>query len=103
MRRSSWITLAFLAALGAALLYTSLRSGRIECEVCMSYQGRLRCARALAPTESEAKQSATTTACATLTSGRAQSMECSRILPARLSCAQEGRLSGSSPEDGSRP
>lgn len=87
MRRSTAITTVILLALAALMIWTSLQVGQVECRVCMTYQGRRECAAASAPTADDALRSATTMACATITSGRAQSLECGRTPPAESTCS----------------
>ena len=86
MRRSTVITLAVLLILAAVMIWTSFSDANIECEMCMTYDGRINCARAAAPTEEEAERSAKSTACATIAAGRAQSLECERTSPTRREC-----------------
>lgn len=86
MRRSTVVTLVLFAGLVALMLYLTLSGARTSCEVCITYNGRTRCGTAEAPSEREAMVSATQVACATLASGRAESMECERLPPARSRC-----------------
>jgi hypothetical protein len=86
VRRSTLLTLAGFAALVALMLYLTLAGGRTSCEVCITFDGRTQCGRAEAPTEAEAINSARTVACATLASGRAESLACGRMEPIRSSC-----------------
>ena len=75
-----------LAGLVAIMVYTSMGSAKVECQVCVNYGGHRNCGTAAAPTRDEALGSATSVACATLTSGRAQSLECERLEPESSSC-----------------
>ena len=86
MRRSTLIPLLAILVLVTLIVYSSLSSGQVECEVCLTYNGRTKCATAAGPTEDDARAAATTTACATLAAGRAQSLECDRTPPTRLTC-----------------
>ncbi len=86
MRRSAVITLVVLLALAALIVYSSLRVGTVECEVCIRYGGQLQCRTAAAADRDAALSSATTAACATLAAGRAASMECERTPPESASC-----------------
>ena len=86
VRSSTWITLLGLAALSAVLVWSSMSGSKVECEVCMTYDGRPSCATAAAPDEETAVRTATDTACATIALGRAASLECGRLQPDRTSC-----------------
>ncbi len=86
MRRSSVLMLLAFLLLAAIMITTSLLGAKVECEVCVTYNGRTRCGTAAAPEKNEALRTATTAACATLTSGRAESMDCERIEPASSTC-----------------
>ena len=85
-RRSTIITLMVLAILAGAIVISTLNVGTVECEVCISYGGRVQCRTAAAVDQEAALRSATTAACATLASGRAASLECERTPPQAASC-----------------
>lgn len=66
------------------LVYSSLRLGQVQVEVCVTYKSRSNCGRAAAPTEKEAIDAAADNACATLASGMTESIACSRTPPASV-------------------
>lgn len=74
------------AAFVAFLAYTSLRSQSVTCEVCMTFAGGERCAKATGPNAADATQTAQTTACGPLAAGMDQSIACSRTTPKSVSC-----------------
>jgi hypothetical protein len=74
------------AAFVAFLAYTSLRSQSATCEVCMSFNGAERCAKASGPTREAATETAQTTACGPLASGMDQTIACGRTEPKSVSC-----------------
>jgi hypothetical protein len=80
------ITLAAFAAGGAALYWTTLAAAGVECEVCIRYEGRERCASAAAPTEQEAEAAATMTACGVLAGGVTGAISCQATLPFSRTC-----------------
>ena len=86
MRRTNTLVLLALAALAGLMIWTSMKTPRVECEVCLTFDGRPNCASASAPTQEEAVRAATDVACATLSGGRAASLQCSRTKPDRVSC-----------------
>ncbi len=87
MRRTGKLTLIGMALLMAAIIWSSFSTPRVECEVCITYDGRTNCAAAAGPTEDEAIRAATDVACAALASGRAGSLACGRSIPSQVSCS----------------
>ena len=86
MRSTRLWTAVFLVAFAALVVWLSSSVGRVECEVCMEFQGRRSCATAAAPSAEEALQSARTTACGTISGGVRDSMACGSATPAQQSC-----------------
>ena len=76
---------AGVAAAFAGLAWMTVR-GQTACEVCVAYQGREACRTASATTSEEARRQAQSTACAMVTGGVTQGIECQRSEPTRLSC-----------------
>ena len=86
MKRSTLLTLAALLAFAALLLYSTLSGSKSECEVCVSFNGRENCATARGSTEMEAERSAQSTACGTIASGMAESINCGNVVPKSRRC-----------------
>lgn len=86
MKRSTMVTVAALAALGAFLLYSTLTSQKYACTVTVTYQGRSGTATASAASEHDATQQAQTTACGPITSGMNESIACSNTPPDKTEC-----------------
>lgn len=86
-RKRGWL-FGLLVAVGFAayLLWTTLSSQRVECHVCVTFNGAQRCADASAELEAEAARSAQTTACGTLTSGMNESIACGNRPPVVRQC-----------------
>jgi hypothetical protein len=78
----------WIVALGfvALLVYTSIKPQAVTCEVCMSFNGGERCAKASGPTKDAATQTAQTAACGPLASGMDQTIACGRVDPKSVSC-----------------
>ena len=74
----------FIGLVLAAVVYSSLGLRQYTCEVCMEFQGRTNCATASGTTQEEAQRTATDTACATISAGMTESIQCSRTLPASV-------------------
>ena len=79
----AWIA---VVAFVAFLLWSTLTSQQVECEVCVEFKGRRNCAVASAASEAQAVQSAQTTACGTISSGMAESVLCGDAVPASRQC-----------------
>lgn len=77
------------AAFVAYLLYFTLRTQQVTCEVCMTFNGVTRCATASGPNREAASETAQTTACGPLTSGMDETIACGRLAPTRITCSGE--------------
>lgn len=86
MKRSTLLTVAAALAFAALLLYSTLSAQKAECEVCVSFNGRDNCATARGSSEVEAARSAQTTACGTIASGMAESINCGNVAPTKKVC-----------------
>lgn len=84
-RRKLLIILA-VVGFAALLLYNTLSSQKVTCEVCVSFKGQRNCATASHSSESEAAQSAQTTACGPITTGMNETIACGRVEPEVRSC-----------------
>lgn len=76
---------------GVALLYfATLRQAGVECEACVNFGGHQRCGKARGVGEVEARRSAIATACAPLTRGVTETLDCERAEPHSLRCEVVG-------------
>lgn len=82
------VTIVAIVAFVVLLLWSTLSAQRVECEVCVEFQGRQNCATASAATEDEAARSAQTTACGTLAGGMAETVFCGNATPKSRRCAR---------------
>jgi hypothetical protein len=87
MKWTSWLTVAALIAIGGFVIASSLRTGAVRCEVCMSFEGREACRAVDADEEGDAHHGAISNACAQLTSGVTQTMACERTPPIKAACS----------------
>jgi hypothetical protein len=86
MKWTSWVTAAVLLGLIGFVVWSSLRAGRVRCEVCIDFGGRQACRAVDGDTESAARMSAINNACAFLASGVTQVMACERTPPTKADC-----------------
>jgi hypothetical protein len=68
--------LAVIVAFFAFLAWTTLSAQKVECTVCVEFNGGQNCAKASHQTEAEAARSAQTTACGPLAQGMNDAIAC---------------------------
>ena len=78
--------LAVVIAFFAFLAWTTLSAQKVQCDVCVEYNGGRNCATASHETEAEAARSAQTTACGPLTSGMNDAIACDSRPPVSKQC-----------------
>ena len=81
MKTSVWLGMIFLAAVIGFAVYSSLHTGRVRCQVCITFQGRQACRTASAATRESALRTATENACAEISSGITDSNQCHNTPP----------------------
>ncbi len=86
-RRSVWLLTGVLALFMAFIIYRSLHISGYRCTVCLTFRGQAECRTVDGPTEHEARQAATTNACAFLASGVTDSLACERTAPSKVDCS----------------
>ncbi len=84
-----WVAGLMLGAVFvAAMVFAIERESAVQCELCMEFGGRTACRTASAADRDAAVRGAITTACAVLSSGVTQGLECDRTRPRSLSCSE---------------
>ncbi len=81
MKTSVWIGILFVAIVVGFVIYSTMNTGRIRCEVCITFQGRQACRTASAPSRELALRTATENACAQIASGVTDSNQCNNTQP----------------------
>lgn len=76
---------AFVAFM-AFVMWSTTAGSEVRCEVCMSFNGLQNCATAAAPTREDAERAARTTACAPISGGVTDSIQCDRSQPVSRTC-----------------
>ncbi len=84
MKKPVLVAILFAAAILGLIVYMSAGLRQFTYEVCMEYRGRTNCATASGTTREEAIRTATDTACATISAGMTESIQCSRTPPASV-------------------
>jgi len=80
--------LGILAALGflLAMYLVTVRETGVTCHVCITFGGRSECRTASAADQASAVASARTNACAVLSSGVTQGIQCDQTQPTSARC-----------------
>lgn len=81
MSKTVAIGIVFLGVVLAFLIYSTMHVAKYRVEVCIAFQGANQCRTASADTQAHALQSAQSNACALLTSGVTETMQCERQTP----------------------
>jgi hypothetical protein len=79
------ITVAVLAFMGT-VVWTTLGSAEVQCEVCLVFDGVETCRLGRGSTEDEALAAAKQSACGGNTSGMAEAIACQNRQPDRATC-----------------
>ncbi len=80
------IGIVFAAVFAAAVVYTTLSESQVECEVCMEFRGRSICRTVAAAERNQALQMAISNACAFISDGVTEGMQCGRTPPRSVTC-----------------
>jgi len=80
MRRTSWVALGVLGAIGGFVVYSSFSVGGVRCEVCVDFDGARACRTVDGSTEQDTLAAARTNACAQVTSGVTNMLACERMV-----------------------
>jgi hypothetical protein len=78
--------IVFVAVVLGAIVYTTMSASasKYRCEVCVEFQGRTACRTASAATEMQARRTAQENACAFISSGVTDSIQCGNSQPTSL-------------------
>ena len=81
MSKTVLLAILFVLAVVGTLVYSSMELRQFTCEVCIEYKGRSNCSVASGTTKEEAVRTATDTACATISGGMTESIQCGNTAP----------------------
>jgi hypothetical protein len=94
LRRRTWrnaiVTAGVLVPVIGYVVYSSFHVGDVECEVCITFEGRDACRTVAAKTEEDGMRGAVTNTCAQLASGVTDTLRCERTLPRKAACRPAG-------------
>ena len=77
-----------LVVLGV-LIYSTVGLSQYSCAVCITYNRQQNCSTSSAPTEEEAVRTATDVACAPISSGMTESIQCTNTPPDSIDCGRK--------------
>ncbi len=86
MKKSTLITIAIVLGFAGLLLYSTLSAQQVECDACVTFNGKTNCAKASGVNEAEALKTAVNTACGTIAQGMDESIRCAGLPPERPLC-----------------
>jgi hypothetical protein len=84
VKKSVVLGIAFVVAVLAAVVISTMQMKGYRVEVCKQYQGRSVCRTASAATEQQALRAATENACALISSGVTDTIQCQATDPVRV-------------------
>ena len=86
MGKGSIITIVFLVFVGY-LSFTMIWTGsQFECEICVEYNGVQSCQEVEGMAKEDTIMTGMSTACAAVTNGRTESIDCSMTQPVKVQC-----------------
>lgn len=80
------VGIVFLAVVVGAVVYQTFGLRQVECQVCMSFEGREKCLSVRGESEENAIQTARDNACSFITAGRTEGFRCSQSPPTSIEC-----------------
>jgi len=84
MKKPVLLGILFIAAVLAVIIYSTINLAQQRVEVCMQFNGRTACRTAAGSTKEFALRTATTNACAEISSGVTDSIACERSEPVKV-------------------
>ncbi len=88
MNKTTLIAILFGLLVLGTLIYSSMNLQQYSCEVCMTYKGQNNCSTAAGTSEEEATRTATDVACAPISNGMTESIQCSNTPPKSVNCVK---------------
>jgi len=81
MSKAVLVSILFLLLFVGFVVFSTMDLGGYSCEVCMTFNGQANCAKATGTTREEAQRTATDTACAPISGGMTETIQCSNTTP----------------------
>ena len=84
MKKPVIVGIVFVLAVLGVLVYSTMNLAQYRVEVCMVFNGRTQCRTASADTEEHALRTASSNACALISSGVTDTIACERGVPEKV-------------------
>ncbi len=84
MKKPVVVGIAFVLAVLGVLIYSTMNLAQYRVEVCMAFNGRTQCRIASADTEEHALRTASSNACALISSGVTDTIACEHGAPQKV-------------------
>jgi hypothetical protein len=81
MKTTTWMAVAFVAAVLGVIFFSTFHQDRVSCRVCVTFNGRRDCRTASAVNQQEAVRTAVSNACALIASGVTETTQCENTKP----------------------
>jgi hypothetical protein len=81
MKKTTWLSVVFVAAVLGYLVISSFHTQPFRCRVCISFNGRRNCSTATSETREGAQRAATSAACSQIASGVSETGQCDNTPP----------------------
>lgn len=88
MRKEAIVGLIVVVTIVTAVVYSTMQLRQHTCRVCVTYNGRTNCAKVSGSTKEEAIQTGISTACAPISSGVTQTIQCGNTPPTSVEWMQ---------------
>ena len=86
MSKGSIITLLFITFIGYLSFAIIWSGSKFQCEVCVEYNGVKSCQEVEGMAKEDTIMTGMSTACAAVTNGRTESIDCSMTQPIKIQC-----------------
>jgi hypothetical protein len=84
VKKTTWLGILFAVLVLGYLVISSFQRQAFRCQICITFKGRRDCGTGAAQTETEARRTATTIACAQIAGGVTESNQCENTPPDSL-------------------
>jgi hypothetical protein len=86
MNKTTLIAIVFGLIVLGVIIYSTMNLQQYSCEVCITYRGQNNCSTAAGTSQEEATRTATDVACAPISNGMTESIQCSNMPPKSVNC-----------------
>ncbi|KMP11388.1 hypothetical protein UR09_02025 [Candidatus Nitromaritima sp. SCGC AAA799-A02] len=88
MSKGSIVTIVFLAFIGYLSFSMIWTGSQYQCNICVEYKGLKSCQKVKGMDKQDTVMTGISTACAAVTNGRTESIDCSNTPPIKMECEE---------------